>query len=125
MTIAQGKAAEAAALGKEPPRPISFSFWFGAPEARQTRRKKRTSFCYGNPERRFACPGPLSIALAGLGPGLASLAKRPEVRRTGSNNVNREAELARRANLSRHGAECDGETAIQRCSQRIVGVRIS
>ena len=54
MIIAQGKAAEAAALGKSHPTPpLSFPFRFGAPRARQTgREKERKSFWVRNPGRR-------------------------------------------------------------------------
>jgi len=54
--IAQGKAAEAAALGKEPPHPTSF---FPSGLARQSHAKpegkKTKSFRIGNPRPRCAC----------------------------------------------------------------------
>jgi hypothetical protein len=54
MKIAQGKAAEAAALGKTPPHPASFFV--------------------RNPGRRFACPGLLSYHPSGISVWLAALA---------------------------------------------------
>jgi hypothetical protein len=47
MLIAQGKAAEAAALGKPPPHPISLlPIWFGAPQrTKPDWNKQRESFC--------------------------------------------------------------------------------
>ena len=66
MIIAQGKAAEAAALGKRPPPDTQPPLFPGLPRrpdpARQTRKKGRGLFCARNPGRRsfLACPGLLS-----------------------------------------------------------------
>ena len=66
MIIAQGKAAEAAALGKRPPPDTQPPLFPGLPRwpdpARQTRKKGRGLFCARNPGRRsfLACLGLLS-----------------------------------------------------------------
>src|ERR1043166_10200041 len=65
--IAQGKAAEAAALGKEPPHQSLFLFRFGAPQARQTGRKKEGIIL--RPQPRAALRLPWAIIMSSL-PGL-------------------------------------------------------
>ena len=65
--IAQGKAAEAAALGKEPPHQSLFLFRFGAPQARQTGREKEGIIL--RPQPRAALRLPWAIIVSSL-PGL-------------------------------------------------------
>jgi hypothetical protein len=74
--VAQRKATEAAALGKEPPHPTSF---FPSGLARRERakpegKKERSLLWVRNPGRRCACPGLLSYRPYGTSVWLAPLA---------------------------------------------------